>query len=131
MFCLAVIVCFGPLSAFHLLRAAKLINNGNMCEKIFETGSFLVHVFPVLNAILYSFIGPRFRRDLRNFLSRVRGPQGDYHKRFQSIVVLIETVFRERNQYEYGNGTYTNIAFGTSAPVPSKHAKVVRMLMRL
>ena len=53
-------------------------------------------------------------------------------KRFGSIVVLIETVFRERNQYEYGNGTYTNIAFGTSAPVPSKHAKVsTLMLMRL
>ena len=49
MFCFAVILCFGPLSMFHLLRAAKLINNGKVCEKWFETGSFLVHVFPVLS----------------------------------------------------------------------------------
>ena len=49
MFCFAVILCFGPLSMFHLLRAAKLINNGEVCEKWFETGSFLVHVFPVLS----------------------------------------------------------------------------------
>ena len=48
MFCLATIVCFGPLATFHLLRAMKAIHNYQLCAKFFEISSFLVHVFPVL-----------------------------------------------------------------------------------
>lgn len=95
LFCVGFIVCWGPSLFFRILQVTGLvkllapdeIGQTDYCEAISQVASTMEFVFPVANAILYSFMGPRFQKDLLRFFGRLK----DKHPSVTSTVFTSTT----------------------------------------
>ncbi|CAG5103314.1 Oidioi.mRNA.OKI2018_I69.chr1.g714.t1.cds [Oikopleura dioica] len=68
----AVVVCWLPFHVLNLSWAYGLRVRTGLCEFLQSAARFLTWFHPLVNCLLYSFMGKKFRKELRHTIYRVR-----------------------------------------------------------
>ncbi|CBY09914.1 unnamed protein product [Oikopleura dioica] len=77
IFLIATLLGSAPCLLFYLIRLTKIDFGVNFCHRLIYVKDWFLISCPMINAIIYSFLGRKFRRDLMRVFCKKYVPSGD------------------------------------------------------